>query len=80
VYSLNLILTTETDLFALRYPETHELYLLDRHVPNDRDRKPLRQHSALGTTVHADDAQGDTGGAGQRADRRRSTLAAAPKR
>jgi predicted glutamine amidotransferase len=30
VYALNLVLTTATDLWALRYPETHELYLLAR--------------------------------------------------
>jgi glutamine amidotransferase len=30
VYALNLVLTTATDLWALRYPATHELYVLDR--------------------------------------------------
>ncbi len=30
VYALNLVLTTGTDLWALRYPATHELYVLDR--------------------------------------------------
>ncbi len=30
VYALNLVLSTATDLWALRYPDTHELYLLDR--------------------------------------------------
>lgn len=30
IYALNVLLTTATDLWALRYPETHELYLLDR--------------------------------------------------
>ncbi|WP_067537382.1 class II glutamine amidotransferase [Nocardia crassostreae] len=30
VYALNLILTTATDLWALRYPDTHELFWLDR--------------------------------------------------
>lgn len=30
VYSLNLVITTATDMWALRYPATHELYLLDR--------------------------------------------------
>ncbi|XAS67038.1 class II glutamine amidotransferase [Micrococcaceae bacterium Sec5.7] len=34
VYSLNLIITTATDLWAVRYPETHELYVLERH-PKD---------------------------------------------
>ncbi len=30
VYALNLVLTTATDLWALRYPATHELYALAR--------------------------------------------------
>jgi len=30
LYALNLILVTPADLWALRYPATHELYLLDR--------------------------------------------------
>lgn len=30
VYALNLVLITATDLWALRYPATHELYLLER--------------------------------------------------
>ena len=30
VYALNLVLTTATDLWALRYPATHELYVLPR--------------------------------------------------
>jgi glutamine amidotransferase len=30
VYSLNLVLTTATDLWALRYPATHNLYVLAR--------------------------------------------------
>jgi predicted glutamine amidotransferase len=30
IYALNLVLGTANDMWALRYPETHELYLLDR--------------------------------------------------
>jgi predicted glutamine amidotransferase len=30
VYALNLVITTTTDLWALRYPATHELYILTR--------------------------------------------------
>lgn len=30
VYALNLLLTSSTDLWALRYPDTHELYVLER--------------------------------------------------
>ncbi|HOB48987.1 MAG TPA: class II glutamine amidotransferase [Mycobacterium sp.] len=47
VYALNILLSTATDLWALRYPESHELYLLDR--PRDgalemRTRR-IRAHS-----------------------------------
>lgn len=31
VFSLNLIMTTATDLWALRYPATHELHILERN-------------------------------------------------
>src|SRR4051812_36499481 len=30
IYAVNLLLSTATDMWALRYPQTHELYLLDR--------------------------------------------------
>ncbi|WP_421844552.1 class II glutamine amidotransferase [Mycobacterium sp.] len=30
VYAVNVLLSTATDMWAVRYPETHELYLLDR--------------------------------------------------
>jgi predicted glutamine amidotransferase len=30
IYAVNVLLTTATDMWALRYPETHQLYLLDR--------------------------------------------------
>lgn len=30
VYALNILLSTATDFWALRYPESHELYVLDR--------------------------------------------------
>lgn len=46
VYAINLILTTPTDLWALRYPETHELWLLDRD-----GRDELDQCSSEGTRV-----------------------------
>jgi glutamine amidotransferase len=37
IYAVNVLLSTATDMWALRYPETHELYLLDR-----RDDRPTR--------------------------------------
>ena len=30
LYAVNVLLSTATDMWALRYPETHELYVLDR--------------------------------------------------
>ncbi len=30
IYAVNVLLSTATDIWALRYPETHELYVLDR--------------------------------------------------
>lgn len=32
VYALNILLCTATDLWALRYPDSHELYILDRRA------------------------------------------------
>jgi predicted glutamine amidotransferase len=36
VFAVNILLSTATDMWALRYPETHELYLLDRRDVDDR--------------------------------------------
>src|SRR5580692_1236923 len=32
IYAANILLSTATDLWALRYPESHELYLSDRRT------------------------------------------------
>jgi glutamine amidotransferase len=32
IYAVNVLLSTATDMWALRYPESHELYVLDRDV------------------------------------------------
>ncbi|WP_068179530.1 class II glutamine amidotransferase [Mycobacterium sp. UM_CSW] len=32
IYAVNVLLSTATDMWALRYPDTHELYLLDRRL------------------------------------------------
>ena len=39
IYAVNVLLSTATDMWALRYPETHELYVLDRRCeePSTRD-------------------------------------------
>jgi len=31
IYAVNVLLSTATDMWALRYPESHELYALERH-------------------------------------------------
>jgi glutamine amidotransferase len=36
IFALNILLSTATDMWALRYPETHQLYLLDRRDIDDR--------------------------------------------
>lgn len=55
IYAVNILLATSTDLWALRYPDTHELYLLDRtdggHGEFAMRSKRIRAHSA-----HLDDA------------------------
>lgn len=45
VYSLNFILTTSTDLWALRYPETHGLYVLHRPPGGSGRQRHLDAHS-----------------------------------
>lgn len=49
VYSLNFILTTATEMWALRYPETHELHVLDRAPATETGSasvpQPLHAHS-----------------------------------
>src|SRR5205085_7149943 len=32
LYSLNMLITTATDLWALRYPDTNELWILERSI------------------------------------------------
>ena len=49
VYAVNLILTTPTDLWALRYPQTHDLYVLSRAAGGERGDRHLDHASAPGT-------------------------------
>ena len=42
IFALNVLLCTATDFWALRYPEPHELYLLDRRRPAEHRRFELR--------------------------------------
>ena len=50
--AINCVLIAADELWALRYPDTHELYVLER-APGT----PLRHESRLGRRVHCDDAR-----------------------
>ena len=50
VYALNLVLTTATDLWALRYPATHELYVLARPAGGTGTGRGLE---AVTSRIHA---------------------------
>jgi glutamine amidotransferase len=51
IYAINFVLIIDGELWALRYPETHPLYLLER-APGTQ----LEHASSLGTRVHSPDA------------------------
>ena len=55
IFAVNMLLTTATDMWALRYPETHELYLLDRR---DVDDRRLRMRSDR-ITAHSEQLTSD---------------------
>ncbi|WP_422935629.1 class II glutamine amidotransferase [Sinomonas sp. P47F7] len=54
VFSLNFIITTATDVWALRHPETHELYVREDRGPAGPTERRLEARSAR-ITVHSDD-------------------------
>jgi predicted glutamine amidotransferase len=56
IYSLNLIVTTDSELFALRYPDGDTLYLLERGAGGESGDAPLRHRSSLGTQVRSQEA------------------------
>jgi predicted glutamine amidotransferase len=55
IFAVNMLLSTSTDMWALRYPETHELYLLDRR---DIDDRRLRMRSDR-ITAHSEHLTSD---------------------
>jgi predicted glutamine amidotransferase len=55
IFAVNILLSTATDMWALRYPETHQLYLLDRR---DVARRRLRMRSAR-ITAHSEELTSD---------------------
>jgi predicted glutamine amidotransferase len=48
IYSINIVLTTPTDLFALRYPDTNDLLMLYRTAGGPHGHRHLDQASAAG--------------------------------
>ncbi|WP_244223692.1 class II glutamine amidotransferase [Amycolatopsis circi] len=48
VYAINLILTTPTELWALRYPDTHDLYVLQRCPGGPHGNRHLEHTSTAG--------------------------------
>ncbi len=49
VYALNLVLTTPRELWALRYPDVHELYVLERAAGGTTGGRHLDHASARGS-------------------------------
>jgi predicted glutamine amidotransferase len=49
LYSINFVLTTSTELWALRYPEKNELFFLERAPGGPRGNRHLDEASAYGT-------------------------------
>lgn len=49
IYALNVVLTTPHGLWALRYPDTHRLYVLERPAGGSRGDRHLDAASAAGT-------------------------------
>jgi predicted glutamine amidotransferase len=56
VFSLNFVLATDTDLWAMRYPQTHNLFVLERHAGGPDRCHELDETSSTGTIhVHSDE-------------------------
>ncbi|POX52848.1 class II glutamine amidotransferase [Streptomyces sp. Ru72] len=56
VYALNVVLTTPDELWALRYPETHKLYVLQRPVGGHHGTRHLDHSGSHGhMRVHSTD-------------------------
>jgi predicted glutamine amidotransferase len=53
VYALNLIVITPAELWTLRFPETHELYVLEREAGGTHGARPLHATSAT-LRVHSE--------------------------
>lgn len=54
IYAVNILLSTATDMWALRYPEPHELYLLERREPGRSTTFDLRSSRIHARSEHLD--------------------------
>ncbi len=54
LYALNVVLSTATELWALRYPATHELYVLERQSGGPAGRRQLEARSSR-ISAHSDE-------------------------
>jgi glutamine amidotransferase len=52
IYAVNVLLSTATDLWALRYPESHELYVSDRRELRGDHRFQLRTNRIRAESQH----------------------------
>jgi glutamine amidotransferase len=52
IYAVNILLSTATDVWALRYPESHELYVSDRRVVLPEHRFNLRTNRIRAYSEH----------------------------
>jgi predicted glutamine amidotransferase len=58
VQSINFVLITATDLWALRYPEHHTLFVLERSAGGGSEtQQALEQNSSHGTRIHSEHAR-----------------------
>jgi predicted glutamine amidotransferase len=56
VYALNVVMTTADELWALRYPETHDLYVLERQAGGHGGGQHLDHQGSAGRVhVHSSD-------------------------
>ena len=55
VFALNFVLINESELWALRYPDVHELYVLERDAGGASGARHLEQASARGMRVRSGD-------------------------
>src|SRR3954466_12626749 len=56
MFSLNLVLATSDELWALRYPDTNELWLLERRAGGPHGSRHLHESSEVGTLRVRSDA------------------------